>query len=300
MSFVKESLKLLFLAAVVIMAVYFLNIGENGTSTEVKTIVVTATPEATRGPSAMEECEARGKYYELTMYNGCQFNYDWERSDYYATQEALIAVEDEAQEEYWDSIASQIPESVEEPSISATAVFTTSVDLPSYENYMAGCVNTDSSSQESYQINLAYCENGFAYLQRIEQDTARLPFILNCDTGSDWDYCSHQYDTLLEEAPLDWREAVDHIGKWHIVCGNVAGTHFAETSSGQPTFIHLGANHPDPDRVQIIIWNKNRSHFTDAPELFYKDKSLCVRGWIELYEEVVQIEASTPLQIQVQ
>jgi len=88
------------------------------------------------------------------------------------------------------------------------------------------------------------------------------------------------------------------MGKQMTVCGMVTGTYFAMSSKGAPTFINL--DKPYPDNVfTAVIWDDDRAQFTDAPEVYYKDKSICVSGTIKTYKGKAEIVVKTPSQITV-
>lgn len=97
---------------------------------------------------------------------------------------------------------------------------------------------------------------------------------------------------------IPWNEAKYHLGERATVYGPVVDTHYASTSSGQPTFLNLGQGYPDPDRFTVVIWGRNRSNFSSPPESYYYGKGICVTGLITEYQGVAQIEVSTPSQIQ--
>jgi micrococcal nuclease len=97
---------------------------------------------------------------------------------------------------------------------------------------------------------------------------------------------------------LSWRDARAHVGEQATVEGPVAGALFASDATGQPTFLNLGVDHPDPDRVTVIIWGRDRGRFPEPPETAYLGSTVCVSGRIELYEGVAELEVSSPAQIE--
>lgn len=103
--------------------------------------------------------------------------------------------------------------------------------------------------------------------------------------------------TALAEAQksISAAEAKVHIGDRSTVCGQVASTHFAERSKGEPTFINL--DKPYPNQIfTILIWGSDRAKFGD-PERTYSGKHVCVTGKIESYRGVPEIIAYEPSQI---
>lgn len=96
---------------------------------------------------------------------------------------------------------------------------------------------------------------------------------------------------------IQWNEAKYYIGEYMTVCGPVIDSHYASTSSGQPTFLNIGKDYPDLDRFTVVIWGDNRGNFPSPPEDYYLGKNIGVTGLITEYEGIAQIEVSTPSQI---
>src|SRR5580704_18654577 len=93
-------------------------------------------------------------------------------------------------------------------------------------------------------------------------------------------------------------EAKDHVGEVATVCGEVASTHYAARSRGNPTFINL--DKPYPNQVfTILIWGSDRPKFGD-PEEAYRSKRICATGKISDYKGVPEIVAYEPSQIKVE
>jgi hypothetical protein len=92
---------------------------------------------------------------------------------------------------------------------------------------------------------------------------------------------------------IQWHEAHAHVGEFRRVIGPVVSTRFVSTSKGKPTFLNLGKPYPDSGRFQVVIWVESRANFPDAPESFYQGKTICVAGFIELFDGVPEIEADS-------
>ena len=91
-------------------------------------------------------------------------------------------------------------------------------------------------------------------------------------------------------------DAINHIGQQGTVCGNVASTHYASRSKGQPTFINL--NRPYPNQIfTVLIWGSDRSRFPGAPEDYYRSKRICVSGKIQQYRGTPEIIVKSANQI---
>ena len=104
----------------------------------------------------------------------------------------------------------------------------------------------------------------------------------------------------LPSTAISWNEAINHIGERTTVYGPVIGATYASSSKGQPTFLNVGKNYPDPARFTVLIWGENRSKFSPAPEIQYKGRTIYVYGLIELYQGSAEIIVTEPNQIQVQ
>ena len=98
---------------------------------------------------------------------------------------------------------------------------------------------------------------------------------------------------------IDWTEARQHVGQTVTVYETVAGTHFASGSNGRPTFINIGVDHPNPNRVTLVIWEEYRGNFPSVPETLYSGKTIVATGLVELHEGVVDIRVESPTQIQI-
>lgn len=104
-----------------------------------------------------------------------------------------------------------------------------------------------------------------------------------------------------EEYPtgaISWDEAKYHIGDRATVCGPVVGASYRPDISGQPTWLNIGKDYPSSERFVVIIWGRNRGNFSQPPEDYYLGKTIYVTGLIEEYNEIPQIEAKAPDQIQ--
>jgi hypothetical protein len=88
------------------------------------------------------------------------------------------------------------------------------------------------------------------------------------------------------------------IGRYATIRGRVAGTKYASTSNGSPTFLNMGVDYPSSRRVTVVIWGRNRARF-GAPETRYRRRMICVRGYVDTYRGVPEIEARLPSQIRV-
>jgi len=101
------------------------------------------------------------------------------------------------------------------------------------------------------------------------------------------------------DGALDWSAARANVGSAATVCGPVVSTFTATKSDGQPTFLNIGADHPDPAGFTVVIFDDHRNAFPFDPALEYDGAEICVTGEIRPHKEFVQMEAQTPDQITV-
>ncbi len=104
--------------------------------------------------------------------------------------------------------------------------------------------------------------------------------------------------TTCQDA-ISWDEAYQHVGEVTTVEGPVMSPRYAESSSGQPTFLNIGRPFPDPDRFTVVIWGDDRGNFQTPPEQAYDRKTICVTGLIESFEGSPEIIADSPSDIEV-
>jgi DNA/RNA endonuclease YhcR with UshA esterase domain len=97
---------------------------------------------------------------------------------------------------------------------------------------------------------------------------------------------------------VSWRNARSVIGRTATIRGRVAGTKYAASSNGSPTFLNLGVDYPSSRRVTVVIWGRNRARF-GAPESRYRGRTICVRGYVDTYRGTPEIEARSPSQIRI-
>jgi len=97
---------------------------------------------------------------------------------------------------------------------------------------------------------------------------------------------------------VSWQNARRAIGRYATIRGRVAGTKYASSSNGSPTFLNIGADYPSSRRFTVVIWGRNRARF-GAPGRRYRGRTICVRGYVETYGGIPEIEARSPAQIRI-
>ena len=95
---------------------------------------------------------------------------------------------------------------------------------------------------------------------------------------------------------IDINEAINKVGDTVTICTKIFGGRFMENSKGSPTLLNAGASYPNSP-LTVVVTDEARKLFDFKPEEYYKDKSICVTGVIELYKEKPQIVVSKTSQI---
>jgi hypothetical protein len=90
-----------------------------------------------------------------------------------------------------------------------------------------------------------------------------------------------------------------HVGDSVKVCTKIYGGIYLERSKGTPTLLNAGAAYPESP-LTLVIRADARAQFKNPPEIFYKDKQVCIAGKVELYKEKPQIVVYAESQIVVQ
>ncbi len=100
------------------------------------------------------------------------------------------------------------------------------------------------------------------------------------------------------EPTLSAAEAKDHVGQTATVCGVVASARYAASSRGEPTFLNLDQPYPSQP-FTVVIWGSARRAFSQAPEVAYRAKRICVTGLIDTYRGRPQTVVTGPDAIRV-
>jgi hypothetical protein len=98
---------------------------------------------------------------------------------------------------------------------------------------------------------------------------------------------SEQEDGALCVNDVAWPNARDHEGEHGIYSGEVQSVRVATGESGSPTFLNIGADYPDSDRLTVVVWGEDADKFGDLT--YFEGRDVCVEGAVQLYEGVAQI-----------
>lgn len=105
-----------------------------------------------------------------------------------------------------------------------------------------------------------------------------LPFIIGC--------CLTRNAGAQQTISIS--ELNDHVGDSVTVCLKIYGGIYLDHSRGTPTLLNAGGAYPN-NPLTLLIWPDTRAQFKEAPEVFYKDRDVCVSGKIILYKEKPEI-----------
>lgn len=98
-----------------------------------------------------------------------------------------------------------------------------------------------------------------------------------------------------EDLVVPTAEAKDHISRLAMVFGVVVDTHYAQTSTGRPTYINFEQPYPNA-LFTAVIWEQDRENFNfDPSSLLGLD--LCVYGKITRYKSKPQMKLVRPEQV---
>jgi len=93
-------------------------------------------------------------------------------------------------------------------------------------------------------------------------------------------------------------DAINYIGKTATVCGVVSSSRYLDQTERKLTFLNIDEAHPN-QKFDVVIEDADRANYSEAPEVFYKGKKICVTGLIEIFKGKGQIHASKQSQITV-
>lgn len=97
------------------------------------------------------------------------------------------------------------------------------------------------------------------------------------------------FTSLIQaQQPVKIEDISKHVGDSVTVCTKIYGGIFLEHSNGTPTFLNAGGTYPNAP-LTVVIWADARKEFKTIPEVFYKDKNVCITGKIILYKEKPEI-----------
>lgn len=109
--------------------------------------------------------------------------------------------------------------------------------------------------------------------------------------------CASLYASSVKKLTITADQAKGHVGETATVCGRVASTHYASRSRSRATFLNLGRAYPH-QLFTVVIWGSSRARF-GQPEKQYRNKHVCVTGFISVYRGQPDMILRSPKQIRV-
>ena len=101
-------------------------------------------------------------------------------------------------------------------------------------------------------------------------------------------------------AGVAWNQASEFVGQQGTFLGEVVEVTYVEEFTSQPTFINIGQPFPDPARLTVVVWGRDRDRFPQPPEVAYAaGQEICVSGEVSLFEGIAQIEINSPSAVSV-
>lgn len=94
--------------------------------------------------------------------------------------------------------------------------------------------------------------------------------------------------TGYAQTPVKLGHLKGHVGDSVIVCGKIEGGTYLPNANNAPTLINVGYAYPN-QLLTVVIFGSHRALFEGNPETDWKDRTICVRGKVELYRDKPQI-----------
>lgn len=97
--------------------------------------------------------------------------------------------------------------------------------------------------------------------------------------------------------PIRWTRAAEFLERRAAVSGRIAGISYRPQSAGQPTWINIGADFPDRNRLVAVVWGRNRGALGGVLRDLQSGDRICVVGEVDDFRGVPQIEVTSSGQI---
>ncbi len=97
--------------------------------------------------------------------------------------------------------------------------------------------------------------------------------------------------------PVAWDAAGQVVGESAAIEGPVTDVTHAPEVGGAPTFLNLGAAHPEEPRFDVVVYEDTREAF-DAPLEDLEGATVCVVGEVRTRDGVPQIVLGAPPQLE--
>jgi len=101
------------------------------------------------------------------------------------------------------------------------------------------------------------------------------------------------------ENAAHWSKAQRFLGRRATLKGRIAAVTYRPDESGRPTWINVGASYPNDNRLDLIIWGRNRARFRSLLSRLSTGREVCAQGVVERYRGTYQIELTRPAQVRI-
>ena len=100
--------------------------------------------------------------------------------------------------------------------------------------------------------------------------------------------CLLTMTTVFAQRQISLKDAAAYAGDSVLVCGKIEGGKFFSSSKDSLTLLNVGGVYPN-QLLTLVIRADVRKVFSSAPEIFFRDKQVCVYGRISMYNEKPQM-----------
>lgn len=98
------------------------------------------------------------------------------------------------------------------------------------------------------------------------------------------------------DEPVGWDAAAEAVGRSAAVVGPAVAVTRADDVGGQPTFINLGAPHPEEPRFDVVVYDDVATQF-DEPLADLAGETVCAVGEVRERDGVPQTVIDSPPQL---
>ena len=95
---------------------------------------------------------------------------------------------------------------------------------------------------------------------------------------------------------VNWSHAKQYTGKKVAIQGPIVRVTQRQDVQGSPTWIEIGAAYPSESRLTLVVWGDDRSAFEPVISSQLQSRIVCVKGIVQLYRQLPQIELHSPEQ----
>ena len=103
---------------------------------------------------------------------------------------------------------------------------------------------------------------------------------------------------VFSQTLIKAEEVGKHVGDSVVVEARVFSTRYFESAKNTPTLLNIGAAFPN-QLFTVVIYGEDRKNFSTAPEEYFKNQTVKIRGKVELYRDRPQIVVKNSEGIQV-